>query len=153
MQNNQKSVTPSDVPDGYTIGIGPNGQHYIVPQFMVTALDNAFESYRVKSDLKVANFQGEGLPIANRMQDLIGEAKINTPPNPTKDLNNRERLTLHADIVALQEKLGISYKDAAHRLYIAELEKLKVHDLASKAFENLEKRIDSYIVSLEDKNM
>jgi hypothetical protein len=55
--------------------------------------------------------------------------------------------------VALQEKLGISYKDAAHRLYIAELEKLKVHDLASKAFENLEKRIDSYIVSLEDKNM
>jgi hypothetical protein len=59
MQNNQKSVTPSDVPDGYTIGIGPNGQHYIVPQFMVTALDNAFESYRVKSDLKVANFQGE----------------------------------------------------------------------------------------------
>ena len=48
---------------------------------------------------------------------------------------------LHAEVVALQQKLGISYKDASHWLYMAELEKLKVADETHKAFKNLDKRL------------
>ena len=44
---------------------------------------------------------------------------------------------LHAEVLALQEMLGISYKDASHHLYLAELEKLKVADEKHKAFKNL----------------
>ena len=32
---------------------------------------------------------------------------------------------LHREIKALQSRLGISYKDAAHRLYVGEIDKLK----------------------------
>ena len=38
----------------------------------------------------------------------------------------------------LQEWLGISYKDAAHRLYMAELEKVKMDQKMFKAFASLE---------------
>ena len=38
----------------------------------------------------------------------------------------------------LQERLGISYKDAAHRLYMAELEKVKMDQKMFKAFASLE---------------
>jgi hypothetical protein len=41
------------VPEGYTAGIGPDGKKYIVPQFMVPALDQAFDSYRKQMDMKV----------------------------------------------------------------------------------------------------
>ena len=56
-------------------------------------------------------------------------------------MSNQENLMLHAEVVALQQKLGISYKDASHQLYMAELEKLKVADEAHKAFKNLDKRL------------
>ena len=36
--------------------------------------------------------------------------------------------------MALQERLGITYKDASHRLYMAELEKLKADERMYKAF-------------------
>ena len=38
----------------------------------------------------------------------------------------------------MQERLGISYKDAAHRLYMAELEKVKRDQKIFKAFASLE---------------
>jgi hypothetical protein len=40
-------------------------------------------------------------------------------------------------VLALQELLGISYKDAAHRLYMAELEKIKANEKMYKAFSSL----------------
>jgi hypothetical protein len=58
-----------------------------------------------------------------------------------QQLSDQENLILHAEVVALQQKLGISYKDASHRLYMGELEKLKVADETHKAFKNLDKRI------------
>lgn len=42
--------------------------------------------------------------------------------------SDRERLAAHAEVLALQETLGISYKDAAHRLYMAELERFKADE-------------------------
>ena len=51
-------------------------------------------------------------------------------------------------MVALQERLGTSYKDASHRLYLAEAEKLKVADEKHKAFKNLDERIGNYLKRL-----
>ena len=39
-------------------------------------------------------------------------------------------------MIALQDRLGISYKDAAHRLYMAEVERMKVDEKMYKAFTN-----------------
>ncbi len=39
---------------------------------------------------------------------------------------------LHTEVKALQATLGISYKDAAHRLFLAEVERVKKANLAAK---------------------
>ena len=44
-----------------------------------------------------------------------------------------EALNLHAKVIAMQLQWGLSYKDAAHCLYLAELEKMR----GSKQAENL----------------
>ncbi|KAF8811076.1 hypothetical protein BYT27DRAFT_7018481, partial [Phlegmacium glaucopus] len=49
-----------------------------------------------------------------------------------------ERLSAHAEVLALQERLGISYKNASHRLYMAELERLKSDEKMHTAFVNLQ---------------
>ena len=45
----------------------------------------------------------------------------------------------HSEVLVLQERLGISYKDAAHHLYMAELERVKRDKMMYKAFASLEK--------------
>ena len=45
-----------------------------------------------------------------------------------------ELLGLHAEIMSLRETLGISYKDASHRLYMAEWKKLKTNARTQKVF-------------------
>jgi hypothetical protein len=52
--------------------------------------------------------------------------------------SERERLAAHAEVLALQQRLGISYKDASHRLYLAEVERMKADEKAVKAFKILE---------------
>jgi hypothetical protein len=56
---------------------------------------------------------------------------------------------LHADVLALQELLGISYKDASHRLYMAKFEKLKVLNISEKAFSNLAMRTEAALLKLK----
>jgi len=67
-----------------------------------------------------------------------------------QQLSDQENLLLHAEVLALQETLGISYKDASHRLYLAELEKLKVADEKYKAFKNLETRISKFVADINE---
>ncbi|KAF8954483.1 hypothetical protein BDZ97DRAFT_1864963, partial [Flammula alnicola] len=140
-------TTISNIPDGFTIGTGPDGQQYLVPQYMVLALDHAFASYQSKADLGVSNAPRGSQQAQNRPFDVLAEGKLMFPPDP--QLSDHDRLTLHAEVLALQEKLGISYKDASHRLYIAELEKLKVADQTYKAFKNLDSRIETSLKTLE----
>ena len=45
-------------------------------------------------------------------------------------------MSAHAAVLARQERLGISYKDAAHRLYMAEVEKMTADEKMHKAFTN-----------------
>ena len=58
-----------------------------------------------------------------------------------QQLSEQENLILHAEVLTLQEKLGISYEDASHQLYMGELEKLKVANETHKAFKNLNKHL------------
>lgn len=51
----------------------------------------------------------------------------------------------------MQDRLGISYKDAAHRLYMAEWERAKVDNIAQKAFSTLKRRTDETITKFEEK--
>lgn len=57
-------------------------------------------------------------------------------------LCERERLTLHIEVEALVHRLGISYKDAAHRLFLAEMEKMKTEERTAKSYANLRARIE-----------
>lgn len=52
--------------------------------------------------------------------------------------SDAERLTAHAEVLALQERLGISYKDASHRLYMAEMERMKAEENFFRAFNDLQ---------------
>jgi hypothetical protein len=69
----------------------------------------------------------------------------------TQQLSDQEYLNLHAEVLALQEKLGISYKDAFHWLYLAEVEKLKVADEKYKAFKILESCLEVFLNKINKK--
>jgi hypothetical protein len=65
--------------------------------------------------------------------------------SPSQSLTERELLALHGEIKALQQQHGLSYKDAAHRLYHSEIQKLAVEDEAGKGFSKLRQEIESLI--------
>jgi hypothetical protein len=67
-------------------------------------------------------------------------------PTVSKGPSNREWFLLHAEVQALQQMLGLSYKDAAHRLYMAELERVKATASAARAFLHVRKRLDRLVV-------
>jgi hypothetical protein len=52
---------------------------------------------------------------------------------------------VHAEINALKETFGISYKDAAHRLFLTEVERVQKADSAAKAFAVIRKRLDGLV--------
>lgn len=63
----------------------------------------------------------------------------------SQELCEREALNLHSEVKALQETLGICYKDAAHRLYMAEVEKMEVENDTNKKFADLRMKIDDIL--------
>jgi len=65
-------------------------------------------------------------------------------------LSKREMHALHVEVTAMQDRLGISYKDAAHRLYMAEIEKLKVLNHAHKVHTDAREWADESLIELED---
>jgi len=52
---------------------------------------------------------------------------------------------LHAEVEALQKTLGISYKDAAHHLFMTEIEQVKKANSVAKGFSALRKRIGDIV--------
>ena len=50
---------------------------------------------------------------------------------------------------ALQDQLGTSYKDASHRLYMAEVEKLEQQDITLKTYATLKERVENKLESFE----
>ena len=90
----------------------------------------------------------------------MAEGMVNRRPNPvcsstehfeityqsSQTLSQRELHMLHAEIKALQETLGISYKDATHRLFMAEVERLKKADAAAKSFASIRTQMDNLVM-------
>ena len=70
---------------------------------------------------------------------------INSTDFPFKFPTDREALIIHAEILALQTRWGISYKDAAHRLHMAEVEKFRVAKHAENAISALSDRIQTTV--------
>jgi hypothetical protein len=56
--------------------------------------------------------------------------------------SERENFLLHEEVKALMKRFGISYKDAAHRLFMAEVERAKKADSAASMFGTVRTRID-----------
>ncbi|KAF8802329.1 hypothetical protein BYT27DRAFT_7215423 [Phlegmacium glaucopus] len=157
IDHNRLQGTSNWIPEGYVLIIGPDDKEYVVPEFMVPALHQMFDGYRKKVDLDV--FRGAGscpseawvhyagtlgtvtpsMPVHDFNSpnfNVIGEGKVMAPTIP--GTSDRERLSAHAEVLALQQRLGISYKDASHHLYISELERMKSDEKMYKAFANLQ---------------
>ena len=64
-------------------------------------------------------------------------------------LTDRELLSCHAVVKALQDQFGVSYKDASHHLYLAEVEKLEQQDITLKTYVTLKKRLEDNLESFE----
>jgi len=60
-------------------------------------------------------------------------------------LSEREWLALHAEVKAIQQEFGLSYKDSAHRLYLAEIARLKTLERAHRALSYVRQRIDKVV--------
>ncbi|KAF8799689.1 hypothetical protein BYT27DRAFT_7119810 [Phlegmacium glaucopus] len=159
---NQKSTIQSTpdtsktltVPEGYVLVIGNNDQQYIVPHFMIPATHQAFEAYQKRLDLHVSTASGGITHLAWCMLMLAHLAVVASSlefhrrADPT--LTERESLGLHAKIKALQERLGISYKGASHRLYMAKVEKVKAKQDTCKAFSSLKMQTERAVKTFND---
>jgi len=47
----------TEIPEGFTVRVGPGGREYLVPQYMIPALDQAFAAYHHKAELNVLSAQ------------------------------------------------------------------------------------------------
>jgi hypothetical protein len=54
-------------------------------------------------------------------------------------------LNLHAEVIAMQTRWGLSYKDAAHRLYLMEVQKLLAEKNAQTGMVNAQDWIDTMV--------
>ncbi|KAF9489114.1 hypothetical protein BDN71DRAFT_1456526, partial [Pleurotus eryngii] len=105
-----------------------------VPWALLDLIRYEYEKEKIKAAMEVDTTNDDELPPVHRDTSLIGEHDIQVPANPF--LTKAQVTELHVSIKAAQEQWGISYKDAAHRLYLqkmaqvqaemAEVERLKV---------------------------
>ena len=98
---------------------------------------------------------------------VIGPNELMLPPDPASEhyhqlaciiisfplqiLTDRELLSCHAEIKSLQAHLGISYKDASHRLYLAEIEKFWGQNITMKTYAQLRGRVDDNLRIFESR--
>ena len=67
-----------------------------------------------------------------------------------QQLTDHKLLTLHSEVLTLQQKLSIWYKDASHCLYTCKIEKLALADANHKAFKNLDSHLEQYLMDLNE---
>uniref|UniRef100_A0A8H7XV60 Uncharacterized protein n=1 Tax=Psilocybe cubensis TaxID=181762 RepID=A0A8H7XV60_PSICU len=127
------------LPDGYTLILGPDNRDYFVPDFVAPSLVQSFAVQRAKSNIGVTSASGiDPLAKNDQIYNTLG-GNLHIPPEPP--LTDQERLSLHAEVLSLQKRLGISYKDAAHRLYLAEVEKIQLANIHRRNLGALDKHI------------
>ncbi|KAF9491179.1 hypothetical protein BDN71DRAFT_1453379 [Pleurotus eryngii] len=105
-----------------------------VPLALLELIRYEYEKEKIKAAMEVDMTNDDELPPIHGDTSLIGKHDIQVLANPF--LTKVQITELHASIKAVQEQWGISYKDAAHWLYLqkmaqvqaemAEVERLKV---------------------------
>ena len=53
------------IPDGFVEMVGPNGDHHLVPEYLIPATHQAFDAYHKRVALDVQNEQG-GVSLSTR---------------------------------------------------------------------------------------
>ncbi|KAH9484636.1 hypothetical protein JR316_0004118 [Psilocybe cubensis] len=140
-------VFMSPAPEGYIVMLAPDEQKYMVPLHLVPDLQHAFESYRHKMRLGVPQASSSVQQAdPNVVEYTLDEGHSSHFPNPP--LSEQECLDVHSEILALQQCLGISYKDAAHRLYMTELAKAKLAYKSMKSLKHISEGIDNSLLDL-----
>ncbi|KAF8186705.1 hypothetical protein BJ912DRAFT_927057 [Pholiota molesta] len=128
-QNSAPGIVLPTVPNGFSVATGPDDKEYLVPDFLLPALQQEFDAWQMRVALRCSK----------------GTCSYNQP------LTEQELLSGHGAVVALQHKFGISYKDAAHRLYMAQVEHLKVSDGAYKAIKSIDNQLEDLLRDLNGK--
>ncbi|KAH9481112.1 hypothetical protein JR316_0005632 [Psilocybe cubensis] len=142
---------PMAIPKGYTVVNGPDKKtQYIVPDFVLLSLEQKLAGDRAKSSIKVPSGlwlypQAKALPTYVTFGGML-----HTPSDPP--LSSQELLILHGKVQGLQQQLGICYRNASHRLYMAEMEKLIAADAMQKAMERLDRKISKSLKGLADRH-
>lgn len=72
-----QATSLSDIPPGFTMGTAPDGNQYLVPTHMVSALDQAFASYQCKINMGVpAAVGGVSLHLIACSARLAGNSPV-----------------------------------------------------------------------------
>jgi predicted Co/Zn/Cd cation transporter (cation efflux family) len=66
-------------------------------------------------------------------------------------LTDRELLSCHAKVKALQNQLGTSYKNASHSLYMAKVGNLEQQNITLKTYVTLKERMECNMKSFESR--
>ncbi|KAF8151276.1 hypothetical protein BJ912DRAFT_1069162 [Pholiota molesta] len=148
-QNSAPGIVLPTVPNGFSVATGPDDKEYLVPDFLLPALQQEFDAWQMRVALGVPKAPAAPLQTQDSPFEIIGEGHILYPPDPP--LTEQELLSGHGAVVALQHKFGISYKDAAHRLYMAQVEHLKVSDGAYKAIKSIDNQLEDLLRDLNGK--
>ncbi|PPQ94606.1 hypothetical protein CVT25_010614 [Psilocybe cyanescens] len=138
------------LPVGFTSLPGPDGNTIYVPEFLVSTADKEFTVARQRAELQLEKRQGGSQNSTGQNFVILGN-RVLVPADP--HLTERELLQIDTEVHYLCHTLGISYKDASHRLYISEWEKLKANDSAKKIFMELDKQSSQAIEKFDHKLM
>ncbi|KAF9497858.1 hypothetical protein BDN71DRAFT_1444291 [Pleurotus eryngii] len=90
-----------------------------VPWALLDLIKYEYEKEKIKAAMEVDTTNDDELSPVHRDTSFIGEHDIQVPANPF--LTKAQVTELHASIKAAQEQWGISYKDAAHQLYLQKM--------------------------------
>jgi len=115
-----------------------NGFKHLKPNVTTRLYDTAVGSQGLlQARIDLVCFQGRLNPNLRPTLSFL-MPKIQGP-------SQRELFLLYAEVEALQTTLGIGYKDAAHRLFMAEVERVQKADSAAKAFGALRRCMDDIL--------
>ncbi|KAJ3576367.1 hypothetical protein NP233_g455 [Leucocoprinus birnbaumii] len=143
--------TPSEfnVPVSFTVGTTPAGTQYLIPSFLQPATDVGLEAEAFVRRTGATNAPGGKQSMDHLFHTFVDGGKVPMPIVPS--LTDRERLALHAEIKALQTRYGLSYKDAGHRLYLAEARKARVFENAAISLRAVATEAADLIEDIEQK--
>ncbi|KAF9552128.1 hypothetical protein CPC08DRAFT_768530 [Agrocybe pediades] len=129
-----------EAPDGYCLGVTEGGTKYIVPRYLLEDIKSKDAAHRKRSQVIRERVEiGSGITEEGEPEESIGEVLLSFPPDPI--LSQFDLLQRHSEVMEMRQRHGISYKDACHRLYLAEMERVHAKQEAYYGFRDLEKRI------------